>query len=352
MITAPRQAIQAALAKARLIVLGRSTLPILSSVLVQGRPENAWFTITASSLDAQIALDVEADIDEPFGCCIDAAKFGAAIDGPGDTTKIKMDGERVKLTTGRSVFKLPFLPEVDFPLMLSTSAATASLPCEWIAGDMKRLMPFCGEDTDPRPYLRGITVSANGADAKLISTNGHAAAQITRQIESKGNFRVIVPRRVAEALKSIALTRAVIKGNEMLFLGENVQLVSKLIEAQLPDFSKFFTAQSDGHLTTDRKAAIQAVKACASIDDMRVKAVRIAMEGDGAFVSLASNAGAEGRVDLEATGQDFNFGLIDHMLLALLESGADDSITLTSDQGRSCHLAEGNFHAVAMPYRL
>lgn len=356
MISVNKSALQAALAKARLIALNNSTLPILTTVMLQARPENAWLTITASSLDAQIALDVEADIDERIDVCVDAQRLAAAVDSPGDTTKIKMDGERVKVSTGKSIFRLPYLPAADFPLVQSKSDAIASFACEWMPEVIERLLPFAAT-TDTRQYLNGISIGCDGTNITLTASDGHMAARDVRAVDCKAGFNIIVPRRIAAALKSINPTRAVVKGGELLLLGENVQVVSKLVEGAFPDASKFFAVNGAGSVTMSRKTAIQAVKSCCAVIDFKVKAVNMQKAvrvEDGSHVLLVSvvgNDGTDGVVEVNAKGDNFNFGLMDRVALAMLESGAEDEITLHNSDGRIC-LSEGSFSAAAAPYRI
>lgn len=351
MIAVSKPALQAALAKARLVALGNSTLPILTTVMLQARPENAWLTITASSLDAQIALDVEADIDERIEVCVDAQRLAGAVDSPGDTTKIKLEGERVKVSTGKSVFRLPYLPAADFPLVQSKSAAIASFECEWMPDVIDRLLPFAAT-TDIRQYLNGIAIGFDGSSISLTASDGHMAASVGRALDGTAKFNIILPRRIAAALKSINPTRAVVKGGEMLLLGENVQVVSKLIEGAFPDLRKFFAIdKAVGRVTMNRKLAIQAVKSCCAVIDFKVKAVKIAIEGETAAISVAGNDGTDGVVEIDASGENFNFGLMDRVALAMLDSGTEDEITLHNADGRVC-MVESGFSAAAAPYRI
>jgi DNA polymerase-3 subunit beta len=351
MISVPADALRAAITKARAIALNRSTLPILQTVMLTARPENAWLTLTASSLDAQIALDVECDIDRRIEVCVDAEKFSAAMDVPGDRTKLSIDGERLKVATGRSVFRLPTLPATDFPLMASTGNGVVPFDCGWLVGALARVLPFCAVNDVTRPYLNGPTIASNGAGTiTLTASDGFMGAQLVCDA-SAAAFDVIVPVRVAAMLKSVSPTKAIVKRGEVLFLGENVQLITKLIEGKLPDLGKQFSAPRVGGIKANRKALAAAVKSCCSLADMKIKAARIAVGDNVAVVSAAGNDGSEGRIEVEAAGENFDFGLMDRVALALIESGAGDDVELIST-GTAVGVMESGFKAVGMPFRI
>jgi DNA polymerase III sliding clamp (beta) subunit (PCNA family) len=199
MISTQTKLLKDALTKARAIALTNTTIPVLRMVALQGRPENAWLTVTASSLDAQIALDVDSDIDEPLACCVDLGRLLTAVDGQGETTKISMEGERVKVVCGRSVFRLPYANIEEFPMTKAPAETIAAFPCEWLGASIARVLPFIGDERDVRAYCRGASLKGRMGSFKsprpTDTRRRSCGTRSSRSAASTSWSRAALPRR-------------------------------------------------------------------------------------------------------------------------------------------------------------
>lgn len=355
MISLPTKTFAAALAKARAIAPASTTLDILKCVMLQGRPENAWLTVTANNLDAQIAIDVDSDIEGQIACCVDLSRLSTAIDVPGDTTKLTMDGDRLEVSTGRSVFKLPQRPIEDFPIAGNQGDTLASFTCEWLGPLIERFIPFVADDNDIRPHLKAVMLRNVDGLLQVGASNTHMAAFTERQIDEKRSFDILIPSRIARGLPAFVPTRAIVKKSGILFLGENMQLVSKLIDGVMPDLKPFFAEfKVDGEYKVKRADALRAVKSCASMSDSKARAVRFGGEDGAPFIEAANvNAtNGEARVGLEGSVRDFDIGFHDRVAMTVLESCEDKEITLLRSGVNKIHVFDGDFKAIGMAMRL
>jgi DNA polymerase III sliding clamp (beta) subunit (PCNA family) len=353
MISTQTKLLKDALTKAHAIALTNTTIPVLRMVALQGRPENAWLTVTASSLDAQIALDVDSDIDEPLACCVDLGRLLTAIDGQGETTKISMEGERVKVVCGRSVFRLPYAKIEEFPMTKAPAETIAAFPCEWLGASIARVLPFIGDERDPRAYCRGASLKGADGQLQITATNGHSAAVLRHEIVEKRGFDILVPRRIAEALAGYEPTRAIVRVGSITFLGENLQLQSQLIEGVMPDISKFFPdTPPDGTFVAPRAAALAAVKACASVSSNKMaRPVRLAIANGVPFIEGVSTD-TDAKIELEGSGDDFDIGLQDRAALALIEAIAGETVTLSRRGPERIYAGDDALQCVATTYRI
>jgi len=352
MIECSRELLLAAISKSRK-VCHHGTLPILGNVMLVADPINAWVTLTSTDLDAQLALDVEADVDEELTTCVDAERLYQALSVEGEKTKVTLDGEKLKIATGRSVFRLPRLDAKEFPLMRSPENATASFDCDWLGAAFLKALPFAGLDNDPRVHFRGISLRALDGVLTLSATNGAAAAQITRKIDESRQFEVMLPRRLCELLPELGAARAIIKDGSVLFLGENMQLVAKLLEAKLPDFEKVFVKPDAGHLNVDRKELESAVKACAPLSANKV--VRSVGLRVADSVCHVEGLGMSGEAHFEIDAPDsspLEIQVQDKFVLALLGCCDGEKAEIIFDSNEKLGVSVGELRAVAMGYRI
>lgn len=332
-ISTDTNALREAIARARLLA-ERSVMPIYSNVMLHARPENAWLTITAGSPDAQIALDVDSDIDEALSICVDAERLSLALNVPGEKTKISMEGERVKIATGKSVFRLPHIEAKNFPLLLSQGDKIAAFECAWLGDDLKRVLPFTGSADHLILYCRGVSLRCLEGKLKIEGTNHAICASLEREIAWDANFSVMLPARSCEVIAAINPTRAILKHGTALFLGENVQLTSVYLQAQLLDLARVFPPDGSGAIVVDRKEFIDTVKAISAVSDAilkRTRPVRVTTDGAGTMAIEALGQSGDGRAEIAAEGPKLD-GNFDAAFLASLAGAGESRLMLVPDQ--------------------
>lgn len=334
MISTDSNSLRESISRARLLA-ERSIMPIYSNVMLHARPENAWLTITAGAPDAQIALDVDADIDEALSICVDAERLSMALNVAGEKTRISMEGERLKIATGRSVFRLPHIEAKNFPMLMSQGDKIASFECPWLGGDLKRVLPFTGSSDHVRIDCRGISLKGAAGKLKIEGTTGAVCASLKRDIGDSGIFSLMLPARVCEIIVAINPTRAILKEGTALFLGENMQLTSVYLQAQLADVERVFPEQGAEAIVVERKEFMDTVKAISAVSDpilRRTRPVRLTTDGGGVMVIEALGQNGDGRAEIAATAPEGWAGNFDAALLADIGTAGEDRLMLVPAQ--------------------
>ena len=355
MISTSTELLRDALSRARLIASTRTAvMPIYANVMLKARPENAWLTITASSPEAQIALDVDSEIDGVLELCVDAERLALALNVPGEKTKLSLDGERLKIATGKSVFRLPHIQAENFPILLSQGENIASFGCEWLAAALRRVLPFTGSSDHARLDSRGVSLKGRDGKVKIEGTTHATCAQLVHDVKDAGEFTVMLPTRVCEVLCEVEPTRAIFKQGTAVFLGENMQLVTVYLQAQLADTDRVFPAEGCDKITVARKELVDAVKSVSAISDVmmkRVRPVKLAM-ADDALVIEALGISAEGRAEVAASGKKWECAYDAAFVLALAHTSEDEKIELLQAAAPDrLAIADGNFRAVVVGSR-
>lgn len=332
MIHVDTVALREAIARARLLAGRNSSMPIYSTVMLTAKTENAWLTITAASAEAMIALDVDADdIGAPLSVCVDADRFALALNAPGEKTRISLEGERVKIATGKSVFRLPHQPAEDFPILLSQGERIAAFDCEWLGAALRQVLPFCGDAGHPRMDSRGVSLKGNADHVKVEATTGSTCGSLAVEARGAEGFAAMLPRRSCEVLAELAPTKAILKGGSGVFLGPNFQITTTYLQGVLADTDRVFPPEDAPALVVARKPFIEAAKMVAAVSDVmlkRTRPVRIECDGLGTMVISAIGKSAEGRADLECEGLPYDGTYDSSFLVELAECSDDDNLTL------------------------
>jgi DNA polymerase III subunit beta len=304
-ITIERGHIIKALAHITSVVEKRTTIPILTHVLLIA--DGDALQLKATDLDIEIVETVKAEIAAPGGCTVSAHMLHDIVrklrDGAEIELTISKDGSRLQLKAGTARFSLAALSRDDFPdLGASELPHSFSLP----AKDLVKLIEktrFAISTEETRYYLNGIYLHAigSGEDGVLraVATDGHRLAQIdvSLPVGAEGIPGVIVPRKtIGEMLKLIAD----LDGDVGLELSQNkirittraadgsprVILTSKLIDGSFPDYGRVVPAGNDKVMQVMNSDFIRAVDRVSTLSADKGRAVKLNIASDSLILSV------------------------------------------------------------------
>ena len=183
-LTIERAAFLKALGHVQSVVERRTTIPILSNVLLRAEPGR--LALSATDMDLEIVERVAAQIEREGRTTAPAHTLYDIVRKlrEGAQIEIETSGERnaIVLRSGRSTFTLACLPPEDYPLM-----ASGELPYNFSlsATELRTLIDrtrFAISTEETRYYLNGIYLHATKADEvpviRAVATDGHRLARM------------------------------------------------------------------------------------------------------------------------------------------------------------------------------
>lgn len=323
-VTLERAALLKSLGHVHRVVERRTTIPILSNVLLQA--DGRSLLLKATDLDLEVTETVAADVGMKGGTTLPAHTFYEIVRKLPDGAQVSLDGAsdggQLLLKSGRSRFTLQSLPESDFP---DISAGEMTHTFKLAAGDLKKLIEktqFAISNEETRYYLNGIFMHTTEVDGHAmlrgVATDGHrlARVEIPAPAGSAGMPGVIVPRKaVGEVIKLIEDAEAEVtielSSSKIRFNFGSVVLTSKLIDGTFPDYARVIPANNDKRLTVERRDFERAVDRVSTISSERGRAVKLAL-GEGKLTLSVTNPDAgtaieELEVDYDSTPLDIGF---------------------------------------------
>ena len=327
-VTVERAALLKALGHVHRVVERRTTIPILSNVLL--RAEEQGLRLKATDLDIEVTETVRADVAQAGAITVPAHVLYDIVRKLSDGAQVSLEtsGEtsQMQVRSGRSRFALQALPETDFP-----DIAAGEMPVGFSIGasDLKRLIDktqFAISTEETRYYLNGIylhTIEVEGEmRLRAVATDGHRLARIELPAPegATGMPGIIVPRKaVAEIQKLVAdeageAVRVNLSPAKIRFsfgADGGVVLTSKLIDGTFPDYQRVIPSGNDKHLTIEKKEFQEAVDRVSTISSERGRAVKLAI-GEGKMTLSVNNpdsgnAVEELDVSYDATPLDIGF---------------------------------------------
>jgi len=201
------------------VVSTRTTLPILSNVLL--RAENNRLEFTATDLDVTIACGVEAKVIKP---ALPPSRLKSSLASYGNFPTRKSSWKWTKKITVASVPALPFTkstawaPMNSRPSRCSLRKRKVVLPQETVKS-MMRKTSFAISTDESRYVLNGIFISLKDHKMTMVATDGRRLALVDEEVDisekSQGEF--IVPAKAVNELNRLLQD----KGEVEIQYGEN-----------------------------------------------------------------------------------------------------------------------------------
>ncbi|MBN9061499.1 MAG: DNA polymerase III subunit beta [Rhizobiales bacterium 65-9] len=323
-VTVERAALVRALSHVHRVVERRTTIPILSNVLL--RSDAGGLRLKATDLDLEVIETAPAEVAQPGATTVPAHTLHDIVrklpDGAQVSLETTGDAGQMQLRSGRSRFTLQTLPETDFP---DIAAGEMSHRFAIAADSLRQLIgrtQFAISQEETRYYLNGIfahTIESEGATVlRMVATDGHRLARVEAPAPagSGGMPGVIIPRKAVNEIQkliegrdgdvSIELSPTKIR----VTVGETV-LTSKLIDGTFPDYQRVIPAGNDKRLIVDRAEFTAAVDRVSTISSERGRAVKLSI-GDGKITLSVTNpdsgsATEEVEADYDSAPLDIGF---------------------------------------------
>ena len=333
-LTIERAALLKSLAHVQSVVERRTTIPILSNVMMEAG-EGA-LSLTATDMDIAIVEKVTAEVDQAGAVTAPAHTLYDIVRKLPEGAQVALahggDGGRLTLNAGRSRFTLACLPASEFPMM-----AGGDLPhCfDLPAGELRALIDrtsFAISTEETRYYLNGIYLHVVDSDGlsvlRAVATDGHRLARVEMPCPSgaAGMPGVIVPRKaVAEVRKLIEDTQETVSvalsDSKIRFSFDDVELTSKLIDGAFPDYQRVVPEANDRIMEVDRRSFAEAVDRVSTISTEKSRAVKVDLK-DGILVLSATspeNGTATEELEVNYKGTPIEIGFNARYLLDITD---------------------------------
>lgn len=302
-ITLTAGALAKAIGHVKGVIESRTTIPIISNVMID--TSSGKLSITGTSLDMEASVFEPAEIIAHGRTTVPGhVLFGLAKSLP--KTKlatIKVDGDRAVLTCGKSRYDLGTLPADDFPIMEGViGGVSITVPSTELSAALSATRHTVSTE-ETRFYLKGVHVTNENDRLVFVSTDGHRLIRVLTEIPQGEMPHVIIPTEAVQNIISISdsfdgdVTIAV-NAHKIEVTAGPVRFVSKLIAGQYPDYGRVIPRyNSEPNFTASAADMADCIGRLATIvmgNDKLNPAVKIATNGSAIDVSLrGQNQGVE-----------------------------------------------------------
>jgi DNA polymerase III subunit beta len=335
-LVSPKEELAAKLAAAGRAASSKSTIQILSHVLL--RAEDGWCGLSATDMELSLRVPVAATVEQP-GAVVLPRLAGDIVrsmaDGP--VTLEHRGGEGVvSVSGGGSSFSLNCLQAGDFPELPPDEGAGLTVPSDLMVETIDRVARAASRD-ETRPVLTGVLLRLTPDGLTMVATDSYRLAVRQAPLEQPpaDAREAIVPARaltevarMAPALKAEDV-EVVLSETQALFRVGDLRLTSRLIDGQFPDHRQLVPDAFEHEVAFDR-AELLGVLGRIGVLAQRNTPVRLAFQPGTVTVSAISDQVGEGHESLPVSfsGDPLEMGFNVEFLRAGVESVAGDEVRL------------------------
>jgi DNA polymerase III subunit beta len=349
------------------VVSNRTTLPILSNVLL--RAEGDKLELTATDLDVTIACSVEAKVKKPGASTVPVKKlFGIVRELGNSEIDLEVDDKNVcSIRSGASFYKINGLSADEFPPMPKFKEdKKVELPQEKVRGMMKKTS-FAISTDESRYVLNGIFISLKDHKMTMVATDGRRLALVDEEVDvsekSQGEF--IAPAKAVGELNRLLQD----KGNVEIRYTDNqasftlkdekngsILIVTKLIEGNYPNYRQVIPNEVRERVSLAREEFLHALKRAEIMTSDKSNSVKLTFGKNNLAITANSPEVGEAResIAINYKGKEMAIAFNPKYMIDPLNALANDEvfIELIDELSPGVLKINGPFLYVVMPMRL
>lgn len=344
------------------VVSTRTTLPILSNVLLQA--EDGILRLTTTDLDVGVRGGIEAQIEKPGATTLPARRlFTIVRELPAAEVQIDIDTKNVAtIRSGASFFKILGLPEEEFPpLPKFENAKTFTIQQKDLRDGLKKTSYAISTD-ETRYVLNGILCSFKDNKLTLVATDGRRLALVDIELEFPRSQEVdiIVPTKAVTELQRLLGEEGDVKmtvgENQVAFELNETLLVSKLIEGNYPNYRQVIPAETKERVTLERETFLSSVHRVSLLSSEKSNSVKLVFSKNNIDITANTPDVGEARESLavQYKGKDFQIAFNPAFLMDPLRNLNNDEVylDLIDEMSPGVLKIQSPFLYVLMPMRI
>jgi len=344
------------------VVSSRTTLPILSNVLIEAGEGS--LRLTTTDLDVGVSGIVPAEISKAGATTLPVKRLVNIIrELPSAEIEVSVDSKNVaSIKSGPSFFKIIGLPDGEFPPLADFEEAKEyKIPQSILRSGLKKTSYAISTD-ETRYVLNGIFPSFKEGKLTLVATDGRRLAMVDHELEFPASHEVdfIIPTKAVQELqRHLGADGDLIlrlSDNQVCFEIDSSMIVSKLIEGNYPNYRQVIPGETKERLTLSREQLLETTRRVSLLSSEKSNSVKLSFGPNQVDVTANSPDIGEANESIEVAydGADFAIAFNPEFLMAPLKSLEEDMVhlDLIDEMSPGVLRTDDAFLYVLMPMRV
>jgi DNA polymerase-3 subunit beta len=345
------------------VVEKKTTIPILSNVLLEAAGDRV--TLTATDLELGIRCSCPARVKKEGAGTVPARKLldYVRLLPEADVHMKFMENHWVTITCGRSRTRIAGMSRESFPELPQMPERMAEIPVKTLASMIGRTA-FAISMEESRFTLNGALLLMRPEGLTMVATDGHRLAYVQATPAESGQidkpFRALIPKKAMAELIKLADdatpdAKAVFAGDEnhLFFEVGHRRLITRKLTGNFPDYERVLPKDHSALATLQKDEIRSAIERVAQFADERSRAIRVQFTNGEVkvFSSSVEMGESEESVTSEYQGPDMEIGFNAQYLLDFLRAIPQDHVAFELKDQKSAGELRPAGDAIADQYR-
>lgn len=255
------------------VVPTKSTLPVLGNVLLA--TDEGRLKLAATNLEMAMTVWVGARVEDEGAITLPSRVLSEWVNLLGRDQQVDLTlnarNKRVQLKCGRYESNIAGIDAEDFPPIPAVEEGTSVAIDAATFKDAIGQVAFAAAQEDSRPILTGVLLKLEQGRLTMAAADGFRLAVRTIELPDAGDqsLTLVVPSRTLSELArvlpdeegKVVELAATPTRSQVLFRVGDVQLVSRLIDGQFPDYARIIPQDAKTRAVAPVREVLQATRA-------------------------------------------------------------------------------------------
>jgi DNA polymerase-3 subunit beta len=286
-------------------VSSRATLPVLANVLL--KTQDSGLKLTATNLEIGINCWVPGKVAEEGEITVPAkllTDLVASLPNQRIDLALSPKDRTLKLTCGNNRSSIKGIEADEFPVVAAIGDTPATSVDARALREALGEVVFAAASDESRPILTGVLTRLNGDTMTLAAADNYRIAVRTLTLDKPVTPEVVIVvpgRSYAELMRILPDAEASIEitvtpnKSQVLFHVEGIDLVSRLIEGQFPNYEPVIPTSHSSRAVLDREMFLAGTRRASIFARDSANIVKIELggetgDGDPAGVAITAHA--------------------------------------------------------------
>jgi len=355
------------------VVATRSTMPILSNVLIEAA--DGHISLTTTNLDLGIRCRIKADVSDTGTITLPVRKLATIVRElpQSDVFVETSEKNQTKITSGGSNFKIMGIGSEEFPpLPTFENRKVFELSQEQIVGMLKSVS-YAQSNDENRYILNGVYFNFAEEKLTLVATDGRrlGLTALATEVSEENTGNLILPAKTVAELERLMgkgeKVKIAFNDRQAAFeidiaesgdtgLIDHLYLVSKIVEGNYPNYRQVIPKETEHRVKIERELMLECVHRAALVTSDKSNSVKLKMTKNLLEISGSSTEYGESHESMAIAydGPEVQVAFNPQFLMEPLKALTKDEVFFEFKDELSPGLFKtlDNFICVIMPLRL
>ena len=257
--------LQTALQKLSKATPTRSTLPILSCILIEATNEKT--TLRSTDLELTIELEISVSIEEEGSAAVPLKQlYDITNELPETRITIIVDNKnKIKIKTNSGSYDLMGKQKEEFPATPKIEEIKKTTILGSVFRNIIDSTIFAISKDDLKPALTGVLFRFNKKGLTAVATDGHRLVKIENKnyIADSFNGDIVVPKKFLSYLSTYLSDEDILLSIGQTYITATIKkdtIISRTISEVFPDYESVIPLDNNKTLKVDKKTILGAIR--------------------------------------------------------------------------------------------